>query len=89
MAAKKRTKKVVPTPVVVPTSVVMTRAEFEATDPLRKKAEAMSFAARGLPPADRPLTTEEVEGMWKDIVRDSVGAAHRLLVEVKRLRAAR
>jgi hypothetical protein len=49
----------------------------------------MSFAARGLPPADRALTTEEIDGMWKDIVRDSVGAAHRLLVEVKRLRAAR
>jgi hypothetical protein len=54
-------------------SIVMTREEFERTEPR-------------LSPSIRPLTDEEVSEMHHYIVRDSVGAANRLLVEVKRLR---
>lgn len=70
----------------------MTREEFERTEPLvnsqrRVDWEDAEFVARGFPPSSRPLTDEEVAGMRLLILRDSVGAAGRLLVEVKRLRA--
>lgn len=51
-----------------------------------RKADAEEFVRRGLPPADRALTDQEIEDMSRRIALDSVGAASRLLVEVKRLR---
>ena len=70
--------------------IVMTREEFERTDPMRRADfdfENAEFVVRGFPPSLRALTGEEVSEMRHHIVRDSVGAAHRLLVEVKRLRS--
>lgn len=53
------------------------------------KAQAEEFVRRGLPPAERRLTDEDLADMPARIMLDSVGASHRLLHEVNQLRRDR